>query len=226
MNLILYADPTILVINKPAGLRTIPDGYHPELPTVQSVLTSTWGRLFIVHRLDKDTSGVLLLARDADTHRALDRQFAERQVHKTYRGLCLGVPNWQRTEIDLPLRVNGDRSHRTVVDSVHGKDAHTLVRLLQVFDGFSLIEAAPSTGYTHQIRAHLSALGFPLLGDPLYHLPPQRRGQPFDAQRFLSFPRTALHAAALTFVHPREDAEMTFRAPDPADFDQYLALHR
>jgi RluA family pseudouridine synthase len=220
--MVLFSDPNILVINKPAGLLCVTDGYKPDLPTVRSVLEEEWGRLFIVHRLDKDTSGVLVLARSPDTHRFLDRQFAERQISKTYHALCIGTPTWEQISIDSRLRVNGDRSHRTIVDSRTGKPAHTQARLVEQFQGYCLVETHPSTGYTHQIRAHLSSIGFPILGDPLYRLPPALKSRPFDLGLFTSFPRTALHALSISIVHPETNEPVTFQAPYSADFLQFL----
>jgi len=223
--MILYSDAFILAIDKPAGLLSAQDGYRPDLPTVQSTLEPDWGRLFRVHRLDKDTSGVLVLARTPEAHRALDRQFARHEVKKIYHALCIGAPTWQHTTISAPLRVNGDRSHRTVVDRAAGKPAHTSLNLLAQYHGFCAVEARPTTGYTHQIRAHLSSIGFPILGDPLYRLPPALKDHPLDLVFFQSFPRTALHAASLTFTHPGTQEIMTILAPDPLDFVEFIRAH-
>ena len=208
----------MLVINKPSGLRSIPDGYVRSLPTVQSELEPEWGKLFIVHRLDKDTSGIMLLGRTADAHRSLDRQFAERRVEKVYHALCAGVAGWVDKVINLPLRPNGDRSHRTVVDPVNGRTASTHLHLLRQFDTYCLIEARPHTGYTHQIRAHCSVTGLPLLGDPLYKIPHTYQGVLPDLSLSPAFPRTALHAWRLAFFHPTTGEKITLKAPYPADF--------
>ena len=223
--MILYSDASILVVNKPAGLLSAQDGYRPDLPTVQTVLEPECGKLFRVHRLDKDTSGVLVLARTPEAHRMLDRQFARREVKKVYHALCIGAPAWQHITISTPLRVNGDRSHRTVVDRAAGKPAQTSLSLLAQYPGFFVVEARPATGYTHQIRAHLSSVGFPILGDSLYRLPPALKDRPFDMALFQSFPRTALHAAAITFTHPETQEIITFLAPDPPDFVEFVSTH-
>jgi len=221
--MILYSDESILVIDKPSGLLCVPDGYQPDLPTLQSELASDWGKVMIVHRLDKDTSGVLVLARNPGAHRALDRQFAERKVTKTYHALCIGKPTWRQITVSAPLRVNGDRSHRTVVDPRAGKRAQTIVDLLEQYNGFCKVEAHPASGYTHQIRAHLASIGFPILGDPLYRLPPAIKDRPLDLILFRAFPRTALHAFSLSFTHPQSGEPISFTAPEPADFENFIS---
>src|SRR5512136_2436425 len=105
---VLYINDALLVINKPAGLATLPDGYDPTLPHIKSLLEVQYGRLWIVHRLDKDTSGVLVLARSASTHRSMNTQFEHRQVSKVYHALVFGAPEQQDTTVGLPLRANGD----------------------------------------------------------------------------------------------------------------------
>src|SRR5512136_1995664 len=113
---ILYIDDVLLVINKPAGLPSLPDGYDPAAPHVRSLLEPYFGRIWIVHRLDRGTSGVLLLARSAEAHRALNTQFDQRQVRKTYHALIVGSPDWEVKTVDLPLRADVGHKHRTAVD--------------------------------------------------------------------------------------------------------------
>src|SRR4030042_5892431 len=165
---LLFSDEALLVINKPAGLSTLPDGYNPTLPHIKSVLERQFGALWIVHRLDKDTSGVLLLARSAQAHRALNTQFEQHRVSKLYHALVVGNPEWQEQTVSLPLRPNGDRQHRTVLDAQAGKPAVTHLKVLERYGNYCLLEAVPETGRTHQIRAHLYALGLSLIGDKLY----------------------------------------------------------
>jgi len=215
---ILWVDPALLVINKPVGLRTLPDGYDLTLPHVRQLLEPAYGRLWMVHRLDKDTSGVLLLARSAETHRLLNTQFERRQLVKLYHVLVSGEPVWDEKTVQLPLRPNGDRRHRTVVDSRHGKPAITRLRLLERFPQAALLEARPETGRTHQIRAHLAAIGLPILADALYGgaaLPPG-----------LSLDTLALHAWALEIAHPLTNQPMRFEAPYPPSFQAALSLLR
>lgn len=211
---ILLQNEAVLAVNKPAGLLTIRDGYDPALPHLSGWLQERFGRVWTVHRLDKDTSGVILFARSADTHRLLNRQFEEKQVHKVYHALAKGIPAWQEIAADFPLRVNGDRRHRTVIDAQRGKEAATALHLLEPFPIFSacLIEARPSSGYTHQIRAHLAHLGFPLLGDQLYRHSEAQSVEPPVIDR------TALHAAQITFTNPLTGEILTINAPYPDDF--------
>ncbi|NMC15424.1 MAG: RluA family pseudouridine synthase [Chloroflexi bacterium] len=217
-NWILYSDEDLLVVNKPAGLLSIPDGYHPELPHLAQALAPLMGKLWIVHRLDKETSGVMLLARSAEAHRVLNQSFRERALRKLYHCLASPPPEWQTKDLDLPLRVNADRAHRTCVDLERGKPARTLVNVLRHGESFSLLECALLSGYTHQIRAHLYYAGLEILGDTLYR---PKGVDVFDPR--LQAARLMLHAYKISFAHPTTGLELSFRAPYPPDFEQKLA---
>jgi tRNA pseudouridine32 synthase/23S rRNA pseudouridine746 synthase len=226
---VLFQDPFILVINKPAGLSTLPDGYDPTLPHVKKLLESTFGRVWVVHRLDKDTSGILLMARTAAAHRKLNTQFEQHLVAKRYHALVIGCPEWEEQTVDLPLRPNGDRQHRTVVDLLHGKPAVTHFTRLESFNGFTLLEAIPETGRTHQIRAHLSAMGLSIVGDRLYRPRPltQQVAAPvaIPAVQQPALPWTggmALHAISLSINHPLTRERLEFSAPYPASWTAAL----
>ena len=230
---ILFIDANLLVINKPAGLGALPDGYDPSLPHVRSLLEPRYGRLWIVHRLDKYTSGVLLLARSAAAHRDLNTQFERGGVEKIYHALVQGDVPWETQTVDLPLRINGDRRHRSVVDHERGKTALTEFRLLQRFRGYALLEAHPRTGRTHQIRAHLAAISLPILGDALYGGPPTLYLSdltPGLAQEEGDVPlltRPALHARSIEFLHPASGERQYLEAPYPEDLDVTLRqFHR
>jgi tRNA pseudouridine32 synthase / 23S rRNA pseudouridine746 synthase len=213
--MILWSDPDLLVINKPAGLLSTQDGYDPAIPTLPGVLQAEWGRVWLVHRLDKDTSGVMLFARNPEIHRVLNLAFQDRRIHKTYHSIVVGVPPWTDCSIDKPLRINGDRQHRTIIDSVRGKPARTNVKLLRQLSSRALVEVQPLTGYTHQIRAHLSAAGFPILSDPLYWIPGSSRPLIDPA---CPIHRTALHAWSIELTHPQNGRLLQFSAPYPIDF--------
>ncbi len=172
---LIYDDDDLVIVNKPAGLLTIRDGYSASLPYLLRSLEVHYGRLWVVHRLDKETSGIVVFARNSQSHRILNQQFENRQVKKIYHALVNGSPKWNEKTAALPLRVNGDRRHRTIVDPTRGKPARTELWVLKRWKEVSLIGAIPLTGYTHQIRAHLSAEGFPILADSLYQAKRDRR---------------------------------------------------
>ncbi len=215
----LFQDDDLLAVNKPAGLLTIPDGYDSTLPNLSALLKAQFGKVWTVHRLDKDTSGVILFALNADAHRALNMQFEQRAVRKEYHALVMGAPDWQTKEITLPLRVNVDRKHRTHADPQRGKPAATTIHCLQRFHltmgDAALVSALPHSGYTHQIRAHLVAVGLPLFADALYLPPPPYQPLSLPA---LPIQRTALHAWQITFTHPTSGDPLTLHSPYPPDF--------
>jgi tRNA pseudouridine32 synthase / 23S rRNA pseudouridine746 synthase len=210
---IIYEDDSILVIDKPAGLICIPDGYDRSIPYVRSLLEPEFGRLWIVHRIDKETSGILILARSAKVHQLLNDQFSNREVHKTYSALIFGTFP-QSLSVELSLKINGDRRHRTVVDKVNGKEAKTDFNCAENYQNdSSLISIYPHTGYTHQIRSHLLFSGFPILSDPLYYT---NESKSFSAN--LPIHRTALHAHQIRFQHPVTQEMIEFTAEIPIDF--------
>jgi RluA family pseudouridine synthase len=223
---VLYLDEDLLVANKPAGLPALPDGYHPDAPYLKGELERTYGRLWTVHRLDRETSGVTVLARNAATHRSLNGQFDSRQVEKIYHALTAGVPEWDEKTVSAPLRPDGDRRHRTVIDVHSGKPAETVFRVLRRFSDFALIEAIPHTGRTHQIRVHLAFLGLPLVGDTLYGGPPElpQISPAFAGTGIPVLARVGLHAWSLAFRHPVRLEMVRFMAPYPADLA--LALEK
>lgn len=217
---VLFVDEALLVIDKPAGVLSLPDGYDPSLPHLATLLEPEYGRLWLVHRLDRDTSGVLVLARSAAAHHNLNDQFRERLVKKVYRALVAPPPDWKSRSADFPLRKDGDRQHRTVVDTECGKPATTDFKVIERYAPAALLEARPHTGYTHQIRAHLRQLGCPLLADALYRLP---ESPVFDPP---PIGRTALHAYTISITHPISGETLVFKAPQPADFETAMTRLR
>lgn len=193
----------LLVVDKPAGLLCQP-GRGPDL--ADSLLTRIrreWPDARLVHRLDRDTSGLLLLATHAELHRALSRMFAERRIVKTYRADVAGIPELEAGSITQPILKHGDRPPRYATDPA-GKPCRTDWRRLEVRDGWSRLELRPHTGRSHQLRVHLSSLGHPILGDPLYGDP---RAVPAD--------RLRLHACGLAFAHPFSGQPLAFRSACP-----------
>jgi RluA family pseudouridine synthase len=211
-NLILYEDPELLIVNKPAGMPVLPDGWEKHAPYLVKLFEQQFGKIWVVHRLDKVTSGVMVFARTAQMHRALSMQFEQRAVQKIYHTIVAGVPEWDQHTARHLLRVNAGHSHRTVVDQGKGKPSQTAFLVLERFPKAALLEAIPGTGRTHQIRVHAYAIGFPLLGDTLYSAPTTDL-----------INRPALHAQLLAFTHPASAEQKSFSAPYPEDFQNALA---
>jgi len=218
---ILHQDEHLLVLDKPAGLPVLPDGWEKDAPYLVKMLEDEYGNpstgsgqgIWIVHRLDKITSGVMVFARDAETHRALNMQFENHEAEKVYHAIVQGNPKWDEKTARHPLRANVGHKHRTMVDNKNGKPAETCFKVLKRFQArpeqgrgdTALIEARPMTGRTHQIRVHAYALGYPLLGDALY-----------GAEETDVIARPALHAYSLSIEMNRE--RFTFKAPYQDDF--------
>lgn len=216
---ILFEDEHLIVVDKPAGLSVLPDGWEKDAPYLVKLLEEQYGRIFIVHRLDKITSGVMVFAREAETHRALNMQFEGHQAEKIYHALVEGNPKWEQKTARHPLRANVGHKHRTMVDDKNGKAAETLFRVIkryparpeQGLEELALVEARPMTGRTHQIRVHAYAVGHPLVGDVLY-----------GAQETYGIPRPMLHAQSLAFVHPVTNERVKFTTPHPTDFEEVI----
>jgi RluA family pseudouridine synthase len=227
---VLLSDDALLVVEKPAGILSVPDRYDPDAPVASSILAKDWGKLFVVHRLDKDTSGVLIYARNADAHRALSAAFESRSVSKVYRALVHGSPSWDETSCELALRPDGDRLHRTVIDAHKGKPSSTAFVVVARYKDCALVEARPATGRTHQVRVHLAGIGHPCLCDPLYgdgkplllsKLKKRWKGDPFDERPLMS--RAALHALSAEFPHPSSGETVMVEAPLPKDMRAAIA---
>ena len=222
---VIWSDEHLLVIDKPAGLLTLPDGYDPSQEHVKAILSPQFEPLWIVHRLDRYTSGVLVLARSASDHRQLNTQFQERQVKKVYMAWVKGDPASDHKVVDQPLRTNAGRRHRTIVDLLNGKPSITRFDVLKRYGSYTLVKAAPDTGRRHQIGTHLASQGFPITCDSLYG-----NGKPIlyaDFDEELSggyhpvetvLNRPGLHALALELKHPVTRKRVQFEAPYPRDF--------
>ena len=229
---LLYADDDMIAVNKAAGLLVAADRWDIEAPRLDLLIQKELPqiaplcqRLYAVHRIDKDTSGILLYALNAEAHRALNTAFQERKIKKTYRLLIHGRVQEEQFTVDLPLRADGDALHRTVVDKRRGKEAITHFTVLETFRQFSLLEARPITGRTHQIRAHLAAAGYPIVCDSLYgsgkpvllsELKQRWRGDVYTEQPLIR--RLALHAYQLEGIHPRTSEPFSFTAEYAKDF--------
>lgn len=234
---ILFEDRDLLVLDKPAGLVVHPAPGNPDGTLVNAVLAhcgpSFTGigaekRPGIVHRLDKDTSGVMVVAKTQLANDALTTAFAARDLDRAYLALCWGLPAVLSGEIEGAIgRDKRDRKRMAVV-SHGGKAALTRYRVLRAWHtSIALLECRLATGRTHQIRVHLSAQGHPIVGDPAYlrRIPSAARTLP-DGLRLalLDFPRQALHAARLGFRHPRTGEALSFETPPPPDMAALLEL--
>lgn len=231
---ILYEDDALIVLNKPPGLAMHPGPGHPDGTLVNyllgycGTLSSIGGEMRpgIVHRLDKDTSGVLAVAKTDAAHVGLAAQFKARTIERTYLALALGNPRDDKGIIDLPLgRHETHRVRRTVTE--RGKRAVTQWWVEQRLAPLCLFRLKLETGRTHQIRVHLAAQGWPVVGDPLYGSTARLKGLAMSPEAkavLLGFRRQALHAAELGFAHPITGRRMHFTSPLPADFRELLAV--
>jgi tRNA pseudouridine32 synthase/23S rRNA pseudouridine746 synthase len=202
---ILYRDRWLLVLNKPSGLLAVPGRGPDKRDCLAARARREAPEALVVHRLDRDTSGAIVMALDPATQRALSGQFERREVRKTYRAVVLGQVADEQGEIDLPLRKDFDRPPRHMVELLHGRPARTRWRVLRREADRTRLELMPVTGRSHQLRVHLAAVGHPILGDPLYAPP--------TAAALAD--RLQLHALELSLAHPATGEPMTWRAACP-----------
>jgi len=202
-NWILYEDNDIVIVNKPSGLLSVPGKRDEHKTCVLSYLHLTHPDALIVHRLDMDTSGILLLARNKLAHRSLSIQFQERQIDKVYYALCSGIIEQQRGYINLPMRCDWERRPRQIIDFIAGRHAQTQWRVIQQFDDHFAVALYPKTGRSHQLRLHMKSIGHPILGDNFYS----------DKKSFNMSSRLMLHAGEISFHHPATETIITFSCP-------------
>jgi 23S rRNA pseudouridine1911/1915/1917 synthase len=229
---ILYEDSDLLVVNKPAGLVVHPAAGHREHTLVNALLCHCGPQLSgvggvarpgIVHRLDKDTSGCLVVAKNDAAHLGLSAQFAARQVEKIYQALVCGRMPRLSGRVDASIGRDPANRKRMAVTGGSGRDASTSYRVLERWPEATLVEMILHTGRTHQIRVHLRHLGFPVAGDSVYG---RRAAARLKQSTGYSAPRPLLHARRLALTHPRSQQPMAFEAPLPADFAAALDFFR
>ncbi len=225
---IVYEDSDILAVNKPAGM-VVHVGAGVRSGTLVNALVahimglSTLGgelRPGIVHRLDKMTSGLVLVAKNDTAHRRLSEQFKSREVHKTYIALVHGRVGPDSGQIAKPVGRDPHRRTRMRTGGIAAREALTKYRVLRRFRHFTLVEAMPHTGRTHQIRVHLASLGHPVVGDTTYGAPARLKLGECDEP---TLPRTFLHAAKLVLAHPLTGTPLRFEAPLPAELSAFIA---
>jgi RluA family pseudouridine synthase len=225
---VVYEDEHLIGVDKAPGIAVGADRWDESAERLDSLLGARYeGPVFTAHRLDRDTSGIIVFARDAETHRLLSRAFESREAEKIYYAVVHGRPGWTETDCDLRLVPDGDRQHRTVIDNYHGKRSLTRFRLLLSAGSYAVVEARPATGRTHQIRVHLASLGHPVACDPLYGArnSPKPvflsafkkgwRGDPLKEKPLLN--RLGLHAARLSLPYPDGENRLVLEAPLPRD---------
>lgn len=201
---LLHVDADCVVLNKPAGLHAVPGLGADKADSVLTRLQAQDPHIFAVHRLDRDTSGVMVYGRHSAARRALGLQFQERRIHKRYVALVAGLVRDERGTMDWPMRYDPDNKPRQVVDYVDGKSATTHWHCLQRRTDTSLIALEPITGRTHQLRLHLATLGHAIVGDQLY----ASTGWQSRSSRL------CLHACELGFAHPRDGRALFFQLPE------------
>ena len=223
---ILLEDKAIVVVNKPPGLLTLPDRFATSKPSILGDLTKKYGKIFTVHRLDKETSGILIFAKNEDAHRKLSIAFEKRGVDKIYLALVEGSTHVDEGEIDKPIGEHATQAGKMAITNA-GKPSLTLWRVRERFRNFTLVEAKIMTGRTHQIRVHFQSIGYPLAVDAVYgrresiflsDIKPKtiKMGKLAEPQPLMS--RTTLHAFRLVFDHPVTGERTTVEAGLHKDF--------
>lgn len=218
---IVYEDDDLMVINKPRGMVVHPAPGHTSGTLVNAVLSHAGESLSsingvlrpgIVHRIDKDTSGLILVCKNDFSHKALAKQLEEHSITRRYHAICSGRLKEEQGTVSAPIGRDEKNRKQQAINYKHGKEAITHFRLLENLQNASLLECRLETGRTHQIRVHMKSIGHPLLGDPLYG--PKKNLYAIKGQ--------ALHAMVLGFVHPRSEEYMEFSADYPEDFQKLL----
>lgn len=223
---IVYEDDNIVVVNKAAGLLTIPDRYQHDKRNLSSLMIDRYGEIFVVHRIDRETSGLIMFAKDADTHKSLSEAFEENKIDKTYLAIVQGCPRPAENRIETFL-VKSETERSKIIVFKKGKWSVTDYKVLENYDNkYSLVEVKILTGRTHQIRVHMKHIGNPLLVDSKYSDKEEFKLSEIKKRKFrlqkdeIERPlisRHSLHAMKLGFEHPATGERMDFEVPLPKD---------
>ncbi|HVM22740.1 MAG TPA: RluA family pseudouridine synthase [Sphingomicrobium sp.] len=226
---IVFEDEHLLVVDKPAGLVVHPAAGNLEGTLVNALLHHCAGKLSgiggvarpgIVHRIDKDTSGLLVVAKSDVAHEGLAKQFAAHSIDRRYLAIVNGLPKAAEGTVDAPLaRSAANRKKIAIVEGARGKRAVTHWKRIAILRDAALVECRLETGRTHQVRVHMASIGHPLLGDPVYGRSGKTHGKILKA---LGFHRQALHAAELGFTHPVTKNRLSFSSPMPPDMQELM----
>ncbi len=229
---IIYEDDQLVIVSKPSGVLSIPDRHDPSKPNMQDMLMRKYGKIFTVHRIDRETSGIICFAKTAEAHALLSAMFQQREVEKTYLAIVSG--NVQPDDGNIEAALAPDPLHSGQMKiSPSGKKSHTTYKVIERFKNCCLVEAGILTGRMHQIRVHFKYIGHPCLVDKLYgtneaiyirdiKLKNLKVGKDLDAEERPLVARTTLHAFRLKFIHPTTGKDMIFEAPLPKDMKALL----
>jgi len=229
---IIFEDDDIIVVDKPSGMLTIPDRFS-SAENLRGLLTEKYGKIFVVHRLDKETSGIMIFAKNAESHRSLSIQFEHHTVQKIYSAVIAGQLAEDSLEIDIPLMLDPVQKGM-MRPSARGKESLTIMRAVEKFRIATYVECDLRTGRQHQIRVHAASIGHPLLVDSLYGTSEQfflssikrRYNLQKDAEEKPIISRITLHSTSLGFKHPKTQEDMVFKAEPPKDFNALLSVLR
>ena len=233
---VIFEDASLVVVDKKGGVAVLPERWERHVPNLLEQAALRWPGVTAVHRIDKDTSGLLILAKTPEMSRKLQIAFEERRIGKVYLALVAGRPAWDSLDCDTPLLIDGDRQHRSLVARAGDPDARKALSRFTVLERFrscTLVAVELMTGRTHQIRVHAAHLGHPLIGDHLYGGPKELllstiksgwRGDRYEEKPLIE--RVALHAFRLHFEHPLEHRILEFTAEYPKDLRASLAQLR
>lgn len=227
---LIHQDENYIFVNKSSGTLSIPDRYNTNLPNLKTILDDIFGEVYVVHRLDKDTSGIIMFAKNPEAHKFMNELFENQKIERIYHVISKGAFPFEEIDIDIPLLPNASDKNK-VIPSARGKYSLTKIQLLQKFRFISLLRCELMTGRQHQIRVHLAAIGHPLLVDPLYsdnsefYLSQIKKNYNTSKNEDNEKPlinRLSMHAYSLKFEDIFTNKEIYITVPYPKDFEIVL----